>query len=102
MPYLIMMNESTERIGYSQKTVVQAGNISMAGTLRTVLNSEADSLGAYIMQDDGNWKKVMKEKDVTAYIPPFRAYLCSTGMGLAHPNMGSVFSGITTGVEKSS
>ena len=97
-PYLIMMNESTERIGYSQKTVVQAGNISMTGTLRTVLNSEADSLGAYIMQDDGNWKKVMKEKDATAYIPPFRAYLCSTGMGLAHPAIGSVFSDITTGV----
>ena len=107
-PYLIMMNESTESLNFQKKTIVkhhvdndsivQQGDIKMMGTLKRISNSEADSLGAYIMQDDGNWKKVMKEKDATAYIPSFRAYLCSTGMGLAHPTIGSVFSDITTGV----
>ena len=51
------------------------------------------------MQDDGSWRKVIKDKENTAYIPPFRAYLTVSGL-TSGAKIGSVFSdGTTTGVE---
>ena len=106
MPYLIVMKEDRERIDYDQSAIVKSydtslgyverGDIKMMGTVKTITNDEASQLGAYTLQNDGSWKKVMTE-DATAYIPPFRAYL--TVDGTAGAKIGSVFSDGTTGVE---
>ena len=108
MPYLIVMKEGRDRIDFDQSTVksydtsleyVQRGNIKMTGTIKTITNDEAHDLGAYTLQNDGSWRKVMKDKDKTAYIPPFRAYLTVDG-GAAGAKIGSFFSeGTATGVE---
>lgn len=107
MPYLIVMKDSRDYIDYDQSATVKsydtslgyvaAGNIKMMGTVKTISNSEASNLGAYTLQNDGSWKKVMTE-DASAYIPPFRAYI--TIDGSASAKIGSIFSdGTTTGVE---
>ena len=108
-PYLIVMNESKQSLDYDKEITVkhydgnaqfvQQGDIKMTGTLATVSNGEASELGAYIMQNDNSWRKVMADQDTTAYIPPFRAYLTVDG-GAAGAKIGSVLSdGTTTGVE---
>lgn len=108
-PYLIVMNESKQSLDYDKEITVkhydgnaqfvQQGDIKMTGTLATVSNGEASELGAYIMQNDNSWRKVMADQDATAYIPPFRAYLTVDG-GAAGAKIGSVLSdGTTTGVE---
>ncbi len=106
MPYLIVLKADKERIDYDQSAIVKSydtslgyverGDIKMMGTVKTITNDEASQLGAYTLQNDGSWKKVMTE-DATAYIPPFRAYL--TVDGTAGAKIGSVFSDGTTGVE---
>ena len=109
MPYLIVMKDSRERIDYDQSAIVksfdtslgyvQQGDIKMMGTVKTISNDEASQLGAFTLQDDGSWRKVIKDKDNTAYIPPFRAYLTVSGL-TSGAKIGSVFSdGTTTGVE---
>ena len=108
MPYLIVMKADKERIDYNHSAIVKSydtslgyverGDIKMMGTVKTISNSEASKLGAYTLQNDGSWKKVMTE-DASAYIPPFRAYLTVDG-GAAGAKIGSVFSdGTTTSVE---
>ncbi|MCI6102466.1 MAG: hypothetical protein MR709_05370 [Bacteroidales bacterium] len=108
-PYLIVMKESRDSIDYDTKTYVDpcseslgyvpAGNVKMMGTVKTISNSEASKLGAYIMQNDNSWRKVMADQDATAYIPPFRAYLTVDGSA-AGAKIGSVLSDeTTTGVE---
>ena len=108
MPYLIVMKADKERIDYNHSAIVKSydtslgyverGDIKMMGTVKTITNDEASQLGAYTLQNDGSWKKVMTE-DASAYIPPFRAYLTVDG-GAADAKIGSVFSdGTTTGVE---
>ena len=108
-PYLIVMKESKQSLDYDKEITVkhydgnaqfvQQGNIKMTGTVKTISNSEASELGAYIMQNDNSWRKVMADQDATAYIPPFRAYLTVDG-GAAGAKIGSVLSdGTTTGVE---
>lgn len=108
-PYLIVMKEDKDRIDYDQSASVQssrnnlgyleAGSLKLMGTVKTISNSEASKLGAYIMQNDNSWRKVMADQDTTAYIPPFRAYLTVDG-GAAGAKIGSVLSdGTTTGVE---
>ena len=106
-PYLIMMNESVNTISYQKETVVkhhadndstvQTDGLKMTGTVVNISNGEASNLGAYIMQNDNSWRRVMADQDATAYIPPFRAYLTSPAAGA---KIGSVFTdGTTTGVE---
>ena len=108
-PYLIVMKENRDRIDYGKSTsvnpcptvlgYVEKGDIKLRGTVKTISNSEASELGAYIMQNDNSWRKVMADQDATAYIPPFRAYLTVDG-GAAGAKIGSVLSdGTTTGVE---
>lgn len=108
-PYLIVMKENRDRIDYGKSTsvnpcptvlgYVEKGDIKMMGTVTTISNDEAHELGAYTLQNDGSWRKVMKDKDATAYIPPFRAYLTVDGM-TSGAKIGSMFSdGSTTGVE---
>lgn len=108
-PYLIVMKESRGSIDYDTKTYVNpcsetlgyvpVGNVKMMGTVKTISNSEASKLGAYIMHNDNSWRKVMADQDATAYIPPFRAYLTVDGSA-AGAKIGSVLSDeTTTGVE---
>lgn len=109
MPYLIVMKEGRERIDYDQSAIVksyqtslgyvQQGDIKMMGTVKTLSNDEAHELGAYTLQNDGSWRKVMADRDKSAFIPPFRAYLTSDGSA-SSAKIYSVFSDdTTTGVE---
>ena len=50
---------------------------SLRGTLSSLSNTEAAEVGAYILQDDGNWHPVLSNSDdqKQAYVQAFRAYL---------------------------
>ena len=50
---------------------------SLRGTLSSISNAEAAEVGAYILQDDGNWHPVLSNSDdqKQAYVQAFRAYL---------------------------
>ena len=50
---------------------------SLRGTLSALSNTEAAEVGAYILQNDGNWHPVMSSSDdeKQAYVQAFRAYL---------------------------
>ena len=66
-----------------------APGYSVRGTLTTISNAEAAELGAYVLQNDGNWHPVLSgsEEQRQAYIPPFRAYLIPSANN-ANGNIG--------------
>ena len=51
-----------------------APGYSVRGTLKTVSNSEAADMGAYILQSDGDWYPV-RTSNTKAEILPYRCYL---------------------------
>ena len=84
-PYLIVMNESTERLDFQQEAIVkhydesnapsvEAGGMTMTGTLTSLDNAAAAAANAYILQNDGLWHKVTTD-NTAATIPAYRAYL---------------------------
>ena len=54
-----------------------APGYSVRGTLATIGNAEAAELGAYILQEDGDWHPVQSGSDQErqAYVRPFTTYL---------------------------
>lgn len=56
---------------------MDAPGYTIRGTLQKVNNSTAAELGAYILQNDGDWHPVssLTDAEKQAYIPAYRAYL---------------------------
>ena len=93
-PYLVVVSADCN-VGVTDQTVDLSTAISsvggtnatngyqLCGTLRGMTHDEAVAAGAYILQNDGKWKKVTDngEDKKNAYIPPFRAYIVKTAGG---------------------
>ncbi len=76
----------------SGNTIGQQQNVmgySLRGTLVGIDNQKAWEMGAYILQEDGDWHLVGNdtEEQQKARILPFRAYLLQNEGGLAAPRL---------------
>ena len=76
-----------------------APGYSVRGTLKTVSNSEAADMGAYILQSDGDWYPV-RTSNTKAEILPYRCYLLPSARNAgARIRMSLAGNGNTTGID---
>ena len=69
---------ATVDFGHSISSGGTAGGYELCGTLRGLSNEDAAAVGAFVLQEGGRWQPV-ETSNTAAYIPPFRAYIVSTG-----------------------
>mgnify|MGYP007101838102 CR=1 FL=1 len=77
---------------------VTAGDFQMKGTLSGISRSEAETLGAYILQSGNKWSQVTSESSASAKIPAYRAYIVATNPGARL--LFSSFDDETTGISE--
>ena len=69
---------ATVDFGHSISSGGKASGYELRGTLRGLSNEDAAAAGAFVLQEGGQWQPV-ETSNTAAYIPPFRAYVVSTG-----------------------
>ena len=87
-PYLLLAADGDAQLGTTAADIPASGSqtygrqhdapgYSMRGTLWGIGNATAAEIGAYMLQDDGQWHPVMADTDEhrAARILPYRAYL---------------------------
>ena len=106
-PYLVIAKNTTslnaENVEVAATTsfdggAVTAGDFQMKGTLSGISRSEAETLGAYILQSGNKWSQVTSESSASAKIPAYRAYIVATNPGARL--LFSSFDDETTGISE--
>lgn len=82
-------------ISKSVDNSITVDGYTMHGTLTGLSNADAAEMGAYIMQKNYVWGQVLTENK-QAYIPPFRAYITTTGASAPSLSMQLTDAGTTS------
>ena len=108
-PYLVVTTAAVSNFNASDVTVAvtpddisgdETGGYQLMGTLQQISREEAETLGAYILQDENKWKQVTSATAATVNIPAQRAYLVATAGGGARELDSFGLDGeATTGIE---
>lgn len=86
-PYLAVPKAAGASFGKQVSTAVSSNastgetaitGYKMVGTMKRINRNDAIALGAYILQDNNEWKPVTTASPATVYIPPYRGYIVGT------------------------
>jgi hypothetical protein len=103
-PYLAVakatasLNASDTTVAVTTEEAIEVGDYIMKGTVTGISRTEAENLGAYILQTGNQWRLVDANSGEEVHIPAFRAYVVGKDAS-AHVLIDTEFYDVVTGAD---